>query len=332
NDQIGDYQYLNTYSFGNYQYLNKVGIYPTRLFNPDYSWETNKKLELALDLGLFRDRIRINGVYYRNRSSNQLVGIPLPRTTGFASVNANLGATVENKGLELGFTSVNIDKSRFYWEMSLNLTFPKNKLISFPNLEGSTYSDRLVIGKPLDIVKVYKLKGVDPDSGLYSFEDFNGDGIITYDGDRESIISLDPNYYGGLTNKWIIGKLSVDVLLQFTKQKGENYWSTGGVIPGGLANQPKEVMERWTNGIENAPIQMFSTGLSSEQSQAFRQFTQSDAAISDASFARLKSLTINYNLFKKENHGVGCDIYFMGQNLFTLTNYLGLDPENKNSA
>src|SRR5690606_204267 len=94
NDQIGDYQYLNTYSFGNYQYLNKVGIYPTRLFNPDYSWETNKKLELALDLGLFRDRIRINGVYYRNRSSNQLVGIPLPRTTGFASVNANLGATV----------------------------------------------------------------------------------------------------------------------------------------------------------------------------------------------------------------------------------------------
>src|SRR5690606_441509 len=133
NDQIGDYQFLDTYSFGSSNYQNGYGLYPTRLYNPNFSWEQNQKLELSLELGLFNDRIFLSGNYYRNRSSNQLVGIPLPATTGFPSILGNLGATVENTGLELELITMNMTKKNFNWLTSINLTIPKNRLLSFPD-------------------------------------------------------------------------------------------------------------------------------------------------------------------------------------------------------
>src|SRR5690606_636483 len=171
NDQIGNYQYLDTYTFGNEQYENIIGIFPTRLFNPSYSWEENNKIEFALELGLFNDRLILEGQYYRNRSSNQLIGIPLPGTTGFSSVNANIGATVQNQGWEIEFRTSNIQNNNFEWLTSINLSIPKNKLVSFPGLEGSTYANQLIIGEPLNIIKVYQLKGVNEDSGLFEFKD-----------------------------------------------------------------------------------------------------------------------------------------------------------------
>src|SRR5699024_9704493 len=112
------------------------------------------------------------------RSSNQLVGIPLPGTTGFSSINANLNATVENTGWELEFNTVNIKTDHFEWTSSFNISLPKNKLVAFPGLKGSTYANNLVVGKSLNIRKVYKLNGVNPQTGLYEFEDFNGDGVL----------------------------------------------------------------------------------------------------------------------------------------------------------
>ena len=332
NDQIGDYQYLDTYSFGGVHYQNVVGIFPTRLFNPDFSWESNKKLELALELGLFMDRVRINGNYYQNRSSNQLVGIPIPSTTGFNSVNANLEATVENKGWEIGLNTLNVRTQNFAWETSINITIPKNRLVSFPNLEGSTYSNSLVVGEPVNIAKVYQLNRVDPISGLYEFEDFNNDGIISPEDDQQVVKSLDPEYFGGFNNRFTLGKFEMDVLFQFSKQLGRNYWSTGGTIPGGLSNQPTEVLQRWSAQGDQRYIQRFTTGQSFDENQAFQQFTQSDTSISDASFLRLKTLSMTYALMQKDTHGYDCQLYLQGQNLLTFTHYLGLDPETRNSA
>ena len=159
------------------------------------------------------DRVRINGNYYQNRSSNQLVGIPIPSTTGFNSVNANLEATVENKGWEIGLNTLNIRTQNFAWETSINFTIPKNRLVSFPNLEGSTYSNSLVVGEPVNIAKVYQLNRVDPISGLYEFEDFNNDGIISPEDDQQVVKSLDPEYFGGFNNRFTLGKFEMDVLL-----------------------------------------------------------------------------------------------------------------------
>ncbi|RUA18585.1 MAG: SusC/RagA family TonB-linked outer membrane protein [Flavobacteriia bacterium] len=330
-DQIGDYQYLDTYSFGTQQYQNIIGLYPTRLFNPDFSWEENRKLEVALELGFFEDRIFLGGTYYRNRSTNQLVGIPLPATTGFSSVNANLDATVENTGWEFELNTVNINREKFTWSTGLNLTLPKNRLVSFPNLEGSTYANQLVIGEPLNIAKAYQLNGVDSQTGLYEFEDFNGDGVISSPEDRQSVVDLNPTFYGGLTNTVAMGKFTFDVLFQFTEQKGSGYWTPGSIIVGGLANQPVSVIQRWRQEGDVVPVQRFSTGGSQEAVRAFRQYTQSNASISDASYIRLKTLSLSYRLSEGGHHGFGCEIYLRGQNLLTLTGYDGLDPETRSN-
>ncbi|MEO2052010.1 MAG: SusC/RagA family TonB-linked outer membrane protein [Allomuricauda sp.] len=330
-DQIGDYQYLDTYSFGTQQYQNTIGLYPTRLFNPNFSWEENKKLEVALELGFFDDRIFLSGTYYRNRSTNQLVGIPLPATTGFSSVNANLNATVDNTGWEFELNAVNINGKNFSWSTGLNLTVPRNRLVSFPDLEGSTYANQLVIGQPLNISKVYRSNGVNPGTGLYEFEDFNGDGIISSPEDRQMVVDLNPSFYGGLTNTVTIGKFKWDMLFQFTKQQGSGYWTPGNIIVGGLANQPTSVLQRWQQEGDLVPFQRFSTGASQEAAQAFRQYTQSDASITDASYIRLKTLSLSYQLAEKKHQGFGCELYLRGQNLLTLTGYDGLDPETRSN-
>src|SRR5690606_38110949 len=121
----GDYQYLDTYQATD----APGGLYPTQLFNANFAWEENKKLETALQLGFFKDRINLGVNWYRNRSSNQLVGYPLAATTGFNTVQANLPATVQNTGWEIELSSINILTKDFKWQTSFNISIPKNKLI-----------------------------------------------------------------------------------------------------------------------------------------------------------------------------------------------------------
>lgn len=330
NDQIGDYQYLDTYSFGGSRYQNGTVLLPTRLFNPNFSWESNNKLEFGLELGLFKDRILLSGNYYLNRSSNQLVGIPLPGTTGFPSINANLNATVENKGLELELELVNIRSKNFFWATSFNLTLPKNRLISFPNLEGSTFGNQLVIGEPLNIIKLYRSLGVSQETGLNEFQDFNGDGAISSNDDREVIRDLNPEYYGGLNNSVTAGKFKLDLLFQFSKQLGWNYWRDAS-IPGSSNNQPLEVLNRWQQVGDISGVQRYSIGQSLEPLIGHFNYQQSDAVVSDASFVRLKTLSLSYEVLNRANKGFGCEVFVRGQNLWTWTNYLGLDPETRSN-
>ncbi len=103
NDQIGDYEFLDTFSLTSYPYQGNIGLYPTRLFNPDFAWERNRKLEGALDLGFMQDRIFLRAGYYRNRSDNQLISLPLPPSIGFASIRSNLPAWYKMQDGNLSF-------------------------------------------------------------------------------------------------------------------------------------------------------------------------------------------------------------------------------------
>ena len=328
NDQIGDYQYLDTYAFGSSPYQNIIGLQPSRLYNPDFSWEANKKLEFSLELGFFQDRIFISSSYYRNKSSNQLVGIPLPGTTGFNFLNANLNATVENKGWEFELNTTNITGKNIRWNTSLNLTVPKNKLLEFPDLEGSTYANQLVIGQPLNILKVYESLGVNPQTGLYEFTDFNNDNGISAPEDNQIIKDLNPKYYGGINNHVSYKKFSLDVLFQFTKQLGVHFLG----IPGTMGNQSQDVLQRWQNVGDQTSIQRYTSGLNFEGIMAYSNYAQSDAVVTDASYLRLKTLALSYEVSKKTSKGFGCDLFLRAQNLLTFTNYGGLDPETRSST
>src|SRR5690606_17787754 len=131
------------------------------------------------EFGLFKDRILINTSWYRNRSSNQLIGVPLAATTGFNSLVSNFEATVENTGFEMEFSAVKIINKNLQWTTTFNFTQAKNKLLKFPDLKSSTFSNKYIIGQPLTIVHLYHALGVNPDTGLYQFEDYNDDGNIS---------------------------------------------------------------------------------------------------------------------------------------------------------
>nr|WP_325582974.1 SusC/RagA family TonB-linked outer membrane protein [Gelidibacter sp.] len=327
-DQIGDYQFQNTYNLSGLSYQGVIGLEPTRLFNPDFSWETNTKIEGALELGFLKDRLLLSVVHYRNRSSNQLVGIPLPGTTGFPLVTANLDATVQNTGWEFEIQGKLISNDNFSWTTSLNLTLPKNKLISFPDLEGSTYANQYVIGQALDIYKVYHYTGMNPQAGIYEFEDYDGDEQITAGNDREKIIRITPEFFGGLHNSISYKKWQFDFLFQFVKQLGSNY-NYFGILPGVANNLPTDFTDAWQQPGDNSAIQLYTTGLNSEATNAYYRFLSSDGAFSDASFIRLKNLSLSYTLPTIWSESTTCRIYMQGQNLLTITRFNGPDPENQ---
>src|SRR5690606_38143445 len=156
-DNIGDYQYLDTYTVSSLIYNGITGMLPSRLYNPDYSWEKTVKAEAALELGFLKDRLNLTAAWYRNRTSNQLVGYQLPAVTGFSSILANLDATVQNSGVEVEVSASPVQKQKLRWTTGFNISVPSSKLLSFPGLEGSTYANSFVIGEPTNIIKLCQL-------------------------------------------------------------------------------------------------------------------------------------------------------------------------------
>ncbi|MNU15314.1 TonB-dependent Receptor Plug Domain protein [compost metagenome] len=322
-DNIGDHQYIDSYAISaNHSYNNVTGLIPTRLYNPDYSWEKTTKLEAALEMGFFKNRLNMTAAWYRNRSSNQLIGYQLPATTGFSSVLANLNAEVENRGWEFELTARPFS-GKFKWETGINITFPKNRLISFPGLEGSTYSNQYMIGQSTSIVKLYELTGIDTQTGAYVFTDFNGDGKISSPDDNRIVKDLSFQYFGGWNNSFDVGQWNFSFLFQFVKQQGRNY-NNIMTIPGSMNNQPIEVLNVWSSSNPQGVYMPYTT----LSSTAHNLFQNSTASVSDASFIRLKNIQLSYTIPLKSNMFRNVKIYAQGQNLLTMTNYFGLDPES----
>lgn len=325
NDQIGDYQYLDTYQSTTGIYDGTVGMAPLRLFNPNFSWESNKKLEIALEVGLFKDKIFATGSWYKNRSSNQLVGMPLPSTTGFTTLQTNLAATVENSGIELSVRTVNVQNKDFGWTTNFNISWLKNKLIAFPGLATSTYRNQYVIGQSITIQKLYHLTGVNAQTGIYEFEDVNGDGLLTFADDAQTTKDLSPEYYGGLQNQVRYKRFYLDFLFQFVKQLNWNAVSQYS-SPGTFGNQPGSVTEGWQNAGDIASTQMYTSGLNGAAVAATGRYVYSDAAISDASYVRLKNISLTYDV-PTNVKGLQCKLNLQAQNLLTFTSYKDGDPE-----
>lgn len=330
-DQIPDYGFLDTYSStGGGQYQGVSGLAPIRLFNPDFQWEINKKFEVALELGFLQDRLHLTTAYFRNRSSNQLVGYTLPPTTGFPSIQYNLPAVVQNTGLEVELQAGIFREKNFKWTSAFNITIPRNKLIAYPDLEGSSYANFYVVGQPLSIARRFKYLGVDPETGLYTIEDVNKDNLYNVN-DYASNAFIGQRFYGGWQNTLSFRRFTLDFLFQFVKQNAMNYLSTFLNAPGMPGNQPVEVMNRWREKGDVAPVQKFTT----MYSPSYNSIIASDATASDASFIRLKNISLSYRLPDAVINRIGLKdvrLYVQGQNLITITSYRGLDPETLGTA
>lgn len=332
NDQIGDYGYLSTYSSTNITYQGLVGLMPSRLDNPLFSWEVTRKIDASLDLGILKDRVVFNFSYYRNRSSNQLVGFPLSTVTGFNSIQSNFPAVVQNMGWEFELQANPIKTKQFSWSSGFNLTIPKNRLVSFKNIQNTVFNNYYVVGQPLSILKGFKLIGVDTATGRFQFADSQGQPTFTPSSPSDNIYHAfrGQYFYGGFQNSINYRGFILDVLFQFAKQTGINNAYSG--LPGSALNQLTTVLDRWQKPGDIATIQRFNQDYSL-YSLATIAISQSNFAVINASYVRLKNLSLSYFLSGKwmqKLHLQTSRIYIQGQNLLTITKYKNADPESQN--
>lgn len=333
NDQIGDYQFLDTYAISK-EYQGTPGLTPARLSNPNFAWEENKKLELGVELGVIDDRVQLGISYYRNQSGSQLVGQPLAPTTGFSSIQANFPATIENKGMEIQLHTRNIESQNVKWSTSINLTIPRNKLVEFPNIvDFPAYEQQYVVGEPLTIVKRYHYTGIDPTTGYYVVEDVNEDGSYNFK-DRYVAKFRGRTLYAGLQNSLSYKGFQLELLFQYVLQEGANEMRMFPNAPGTLSNQPAQVLGRIQFPGDASQIQRFTT--TGEGANNYRNlYFSSDALFGDSSFIRLRSAMLSYTLpsaWTLTSAITNARVFIQGQNLLTITDYSGLDAENPGNA
>lgn len=341
NDAIGNYQYLDTYSSYSYSYNGTTGTYPTRLANDDYRWEETRKLEGAVELGFLKNRILVTAAYYRNITSNALINYTVSGQTGFTSYQSNLPAVVENKGWEFTLNTTNIKGRNFEWNTIFNISFNRNKLLKFDNIEKSSYYATYQVGKPISAFYLYKYNGLDS-NGLPSVADLNKSGAVnsgfvaTGRGDQYYAGTSLPKYFGGITNSFRYKNLQLDVLFQFVNQKARNIMSSSYTYypPGYGYNSSAEGMHRYLS-LSTADKLITTTTSTTAGLAAYRAFSNwgaSDAVLEDASYVRLKNVNLSYSLPQqliRKAKLQSMRLYAQAQNLFTITNYLGYDPESQ---
>jgi TonB-linked SusC/RagA family outer membrane protein len=344
-DGITPYQYQPNWTPNTYE--NYQGIrpyYAQNLFNPDYSWSLTKKLNIGADLGFLKDRFLLNVTFYQDRISKQLINTNLSDQTGFSGVLQNFAATVQNRGWEFSVNSKNINTAHFTWTSTFNLSGNVNKLLAFPGLQTSAYDYTYKIGRSVNEQYAWKSTGVDPATGVFQFLGTDGKPTITPTfrtsasslNDQYLMENPDPTYFGGLGNTFTYRAFSLTVFLQGARQKGNNYlfsvysnW-TPGVF--GI-NAPVQLLNVWHQPGDQAGLQKYSTAAANQDAyNAAYYFRYSSGAWGDASYIRVKTISLSYSLSAaalKKLALQGANIYVNAQNLFTLTAYKVGDPETQ---
>ncbi|SFW83384.1 SusC/RagA family TonB-linked outer membrane protein [Chitinophaga sancti] len=328
NDQFSDYQFYDTYTLST-GYGGVPGLERTQLTNYLYKWEILIKSSVGIEL-CFNQRYTLAANYFRNHTRNQLIKYELPAITGYKYTTENLPAVVQNHGLELEFEAQQIQRENFRWEHAFNLTVPYNKLVYYPNIASSIYASIYEVGQPLNARFVYEFKGINPNTGIAEFKDVNQD--LKVDKLDRTAKVIGPKFFAGWGNRFTYKRLSLDVFFQLVKQTGY-YVPNVDLMPGSFSssggNLPLSNDHRWTKPGDEAIVQKYAAG-SKAAEDAATQYNQSDASIVDASYIRLKNLSISWDLPLLWSTRVkikSASLFLNSQNLATWTSYKGMDPQ-----
>ena len=335
NDNIGNYAWYQTVAAGtNYPIggAAQPGNYPSSIENKDLKWEASEQINIGIDLSLFKNRIRFSADAYRKTSNDLLLRVPLPRTSGFPDALTNAGA-IENKGLEFQLTTVNFDGEDFKWSTDLNISFNKNEVTSLmgetiTQANISSRGDAILVqeGQPLGQFYGYQWGGVDPATGNVYYMDANG--APTFDpteDDKRIIGDANPDFIYGITNTMSYKNFSLNFFFQGSQGNdilNATRFDTESMID--AKNQTTTVLRRWQNVGDVTDVPRVETNGSTNNSRISSHYVE------DGSYIRLKAITIGYDFSKNllDRIGIsGLRVYATGENLFTITDYSGFDPE-----
>lgn len=317
----------------------------TQLADPNLKWETSKTTDFGLELGFFDNSLSFTADYFVKTNTDLLAEVPLPPSVGQTLI-INEGnrpvinsAEVENKGFEFLIDYKN-NKNEFKYNVSFNVATLRNEVIKLgdnvsPILGGivsSFYNDRPTItdaGSPIGSFYGYRTEGIDQTTGQFIFQDVNNDGEIT-DDDKVILGDPFPDFTYGLNFSGEYKNFDFSLFFQgvqgneiYSQIKYTNYFLYS-------SNVVTDVLNSWTPSNTNTNIPIAIT-----DNKAGGSALPSDFYIEDGSYLRLKNVQIGYSLPQSVLDKLKLDkirLFLGAQNLFTITDYSGYDPEVSSDA
>lgn len=345
NDRIANYAFIRTIASSIYYFNNSVpgsGFAPENPGNDNLKWETTRQADFGVDISFFKDRISFTTDYYQKYTYDLLYYANLPWVTGYSSYLKNIGE-LRNRGVELALSTVNSIHA-FKWNTSANISFNRNRIMHLNGadlfINNDTY--KLKIGNwaviregeemgsffgltsdgiwQSDEAEEAAIYGKEP--GDFKYVDQNNDGKINTE-DCSIIGHALPDFTWGLTNNLSYGAFSLDIFIQGSQGNQLLNSNRFELESGnGLSNASIKLLDRWT-----------PDNPSNEYPRANRNadyLKMSDRYLEDASYIRVKTITLAYDLPKRAMEYLHMDklrLYITGQNLLTFTKYSGFDPE-----
>lgn len=332
NSEIGNYEYMSWVGTGTvYNQVN--GMYPlSQAGNWDITWENIFSTNVGISLSLM-DRWDLKVDWYRKLTSNMLMNVPVSMVTGYSSMTENVGK-MSNTGIEVEVGGDIIQNlAGFRWTLNGNFAWNKNRLEKLydgaEEFMNSGVAVKYQVGKPVGSFYMPRFAGVNPANGDALW--YDKEGKVTDEFNEENAVFLGKSYYapwnGGFTStfsykglslsaffNWVSGKYIMNNNRFFIENTGLDYVQA--------YNQSKKMLRRWKQpgDVTDIPRANQTTQINSDQ------------WIDDASFLRLKNVTLSYNLpqawlkYTKVLRNVR--VYAQGQNLITWTKFEGFDPED----
>lgn len=357
NQEIGNYSFSSAYNTNLYNFNGNfvTAAVPTVLPNRNVKWESQKQYNIGVDASLFGRAVDVTVDLYRKDTEDMLVPQSVPVTSGYSDIYVpyiNAG-NIRNQGIETVITSYNFNLDKFRWTTDFVFSYNENEVLNInsdtPLTTGSIGLNynlaRIQPGYPVNVFYGFvtdgifqtqeevdraavQIPGLNPATstspGDIRFKDLNNDGVIN-DDDRTFIGNPNPDFTYSLNNTFSIGNFDLNIFLQgvygndifnATRLNTENMSVT--------TNQSVAVLNRWRG-----------MGTSSVMPRAIfgdpnNNARPSDRYIEDGSYMRLKNVNLGYNIpvdnFTND-YFKSAKVYFSGQNLITITDYSGIDPE-----
>jgi hypothetical protein len=353
NQEIGDFRYISNIIPQTY-YFNDVAATAyvvENISNDRLKWETTASYNLGGSVGFLEDRLNVTLDAYYKLTSDLLLEVPVERVTGFATAMRNVGG-VSNKGIELEVNARLIERKNLHWNASFNLARNINRVESLgnaeyfiPSFEGVgtlQYLFPLIVkkGEPLGSFYGYRFAGIvqtgddlskfPPQTtealapGVARYSDENGDGIVN-ENDRVLLGNSQPKFTGGLNSTLAYGPFDLFVALQASYgNKLFNTLRARFEKTSTAYNSLATVADRWTPTNPSNSIAKATNSTS---------IVTDDRFIEDASFLRVKNITLGYSLpLKRITRDAKLRLFVSLQNFLTLTSYTGYDPESNRNG
>jgi len=321
---------------GTQGYQGTNGYWTTQLDNPDLKWETTAQSNIGLDFSLMQRRLSGSIDAYSKKTTDLFLNQPISTLSGFNSISANVGE-MTNKGLELSlsYDIIRNDNPRdLQWSINGNIAYNENKI---DKLVGDGFIETgwtaLSEGDSFGSFNVVRWAGVNPANGAPLYLDLDGNITETYTEDNRVLSdkTQDPKYLGGFGTNVSYKGFSLNTLFTYALEQYRINGSLGVVEDPSLAsfaNQSTSVLREWENPGDVTDIPHNSYGSTRN--------LRTDRYLEDASFLRLRNVTLAYDLdkdfLKRTNFITGVRIYAQGQNLLTFTKWRGFDPESNLSS